>query len=47
MDLALSLSSVQFTEDGGLQLELKVLTEHNVPHEPLGTILGTLVVEIT
>ena len=40
MDLALSLSSVQFTEDGGrLGLNFGVLTEHNVPHEPLGTIL--------
>lgn len=40
LSLALSLSSVRFTEDGGrLGLNLGVLTDHNVPHEPLGSIL--------
>lgn len=40
VDLALSLSSVTFTEDGGrLGLNLGVLTEHDVSHEPLGAIL--------
>ncbi len=40
LDLALSLSSVTFTEDGGrLGLNVGVLTEHAVDHEPLGSIL--------
>jgi hypothetical protein len=40
LDLAVSLSSVQFTEDGGrLGLDLGVLTDHVVPHQPLGSML--------